>query len=336
MLSTNDAEVERDGSATMSTPAVDALDVRARGDSVRSLHERGVTWVSFKPIPGLGCAIDFKLRKLPELGLLSGTVQGVRHEHARRISGDGDDDLSLQLNVNGVSAVTGARGETTLYHGDAMLLSYSASRTISRPELVDHRVIRLPRTSLSPLVADIDAAVLRRIPRGTGMLSLLRNYVDAVFDDPALEVPEMRRVIVTQICDLVAVTLGATRDTAALAEGRGIRAARLRAIKSDIEGHLSQNDLSPGVVARRHKVSESYIRKLFGSEGTSFSPFVLSRRLVRAHYMLSDRRWSDRGIAWIAFEVGFDDLSYFNRTFKRRYGSPPSEIRELARSEWRR
>ena len=318
----------------MNTPAADTLDVRARGDSVRSLHERGVTWVSFKPIPGLRCAIDFKLRKLPDLGLLSGTVQGVRHEHARRTSGDGDDDFSLQLNVNGVSAVAGDRGETTLYGGDAMLLSYSASRIISRPELVDHRVIRLPRTSLSPLVPNIDGAVLRRIPRGVGMLSLLRNYVDAVFGDPALEVPEMRRLIVAQLCDLVAVTLGATRDAAAVAEGRGIRAARLRAIKGDIEGHLSQADLSPGVVARRHKVSESYIRKLFGSEGTSFSQFVLSRKLVRAHHMLSDRRWSDRSIAWIAFEVGFDDLSYFNRTFKRCYGSPPSEIRELARSEW--
>jgi AraC-like DNA-binding protein len=26
---------------------------------------------------------------------------------------------------------------------------------------------------------------------------------------------------------------------------------------------------------------------------------------------------ADRSIAWIAFESGFGDLSYFNRTFKR-------------------
>jgi len=284
-------------------------------------------------MPGLGCAIDFRLRKLPGLGLLSGTVQGVRHEHARRSSGDGDDDFSLQLNVNGRSEVAGDRGETTLYAGDAMLLSYSVSRTISRPELVDHRVIRLPRASLSPLVANIDDAVLRRIPSDAGMLSLLRIYVDAVFNDPALEVPEMRRLILAQLCDLVAVTLGATRDAAAVAEGRGIRAARLRAIKADIEGHLSHGDLSPGFVARRHKVSESYIRKLFGSEGTSFSQFILTRKLVRAHRMLTDRRWSDRSIAWIAFEAGFGDLSYFNRSFKRFYGAPPSETRAVVRQQ---
>jgi len=307
--------------------ATDAVQVLAKASEVESLHDRGVTWVAFKPIPDLACDIDFALRKFPDLGLLSGTVQGVRHEHAGPDSGDGDDDFSFHMNLSGLSLVTGRRGETTLRDGDAMLLSYSASRTISRPNLVDHRVIRLPRAALSPLVHNIDNAVLCRIPSGTGMLRLLKSYVDAVFDDPALAVPQTRQLIVAQLCDLVAVTLGATRDATALAEGRGIRAARLRAIKSDIEAHLAHDDLSPGAVARRQRVSDSYIRKLFESEGTSFSQFVLSRRLARAHRMLMDPRWADRSIASIAFDVGFGDLSYFNRTFKRLYGASPSEVR---------
>lgn len=306
----------------------DALHVRAQDGAVQSLHERGVTWVSFKPIPDRACGIDFTLRKLPDLGLLSGAVQGLRHEHARRDSGDGDDDFSFHMNLSGLSFVSGARGEMTLGDGDAMLLNYSVSRTISRPGLVDHRVVRLPRAVLSPLVRNIDDAVLCRIPRGTAMLGLLRNYVDAVFNDPALAMPEMRQLIIAQLCDLIAVTLGATRDATAVAGGRGIRAARLRAIKTDIEAHLTYNELSPGVVARRQGVSDSYIRKLFEGEGTSFSQFVLGRRLIRARRMLTDRRWADRSIAWIAFETGFGDLSYFNRTFRRFYGNTPSEVRD--------
>ncbi len=272
----------------MSTPAGDKLLVQARGSAFRSLHEHGVTWVSFNPIPDIACDIDFTLRKFPELGLLSGTVQGVRHEHARRDSSDGDDDFSFQINVNGLSFVTGRRVESTLRDGDGMLLRYSASRTISRPGRVDHRVIRLPRTVLSPLVRNIDDFVLRPIRRGSGMLSLLGNYVDAAFDDPALAMPEMRRLVAAQLCDLIAVTIGATRDAAALAEGRGIRAARLRAIKQDIEAHLTSEDLSVDVVAKRHRISDSYIRKLFETEGTSFSQFVLGRRLGRAYRMLTE------------------------------------------------
>jgi AraC-like DNA-binding protein len=286
-----------------------------------------LTWVTFDPIPDLVCDIDFGIRKLPGLGLLSGTVRGVRHMHAHRDSGDGDDDFSFHLNVSGLSTVVSRRGETTLRDGDAMLLSYSAGRTISRPALVDHRVIRLPRALLSPLVHDIDDAVLRPIPRGTGMLNLLRGYADALFDDPAVAAPRVRQLVVAQLCDLVAVTIGATRDAAAVAEGRGIRAARLRAIKTDIEAHLARGNLSPAAVARRQKISDSYIRKLFEDEQTSFSEFVLRRRLVRVHRLLMDPRRASQSIASLAFEVGFGDLSYFNRAFKRFYGATPSEIR---------
>jgi AraC-like DNA-binding protein len=311
----------------MAHAAVDALRVKAYGDAVRSLHDQGSTWVTFDPIPDLVCDIDFGIRKLPELGLLSGTVRGVRHVHAHRDSGDGNDDFSLHLNVSGLSTVVSRRGETTLRDGDAMLLSYSTGRAISRPALVDHRVIRLPRASLGQLVHDIDDAVLRPIPRGTGMLNLLRGYADALFDDPVLNTPDVRQLLVTQLCDLVAVTVGATRDAAAAAEGRGIRAARLRAIKADIEANLALGDVSAASVARRQNVSDSYIRKLFEGEQTSFSEFVLRRRLLRVHRLLMDPRRVNQTIASLAFEVGFGDLSYFNRAFKRFYGATPSEIR---------
>jgi len=208
-----------------------------------------------------------------------------------------------------------------------MLLSYTESRTITRPSAVFHRVLRLPRASLLPLVGNIDDAVLQPIRRGTGALSLLSHYAGALLDDPAVAVPETRCVVATHLCDLIAVTLGATREGLAIAEGRGIRAARLRAIKSDIEARLTEAGLSPSEVAKRQGISESYLRKLFESEYTSFSDFVLGRRLVRAHGLLSDPRRRDSGIAQIAFACGFGDLSYFNRTFKRLYRATPSEVR---------
>jgi AraC-like DNA-binding protein len=84
----------------------------------------------------------------------------------------------------------------------------------------------------------------------------------------------------------------------------------------------------PGAVAKRQQVSGSYIRKLFGakehhSQGTSFSEYVLARRMVLAHHMLTDQRWTGVGIASIAYDVGFGDLSYFHRAFERCYGTKP-------------
>ncbi len=159
-------------------------------------------------------------------------------------------------------------------------------------------------------------------------LNLLAAYVGSVIYDPVLEARDVRRVISSQLGDLVAVTLGASRDAMAVAAGRGVRAARLRAIKDDIEIHLSDAELSPVAVAQRQHISDSYIRKLFEGEGTTFSEFVLKRRLTRAHRQLSDPRWLGRSILEIAHESGFGDLSYFNRSFKRCYGATPSDVRK--------
>jgi AraC-like DNA-binding protein len=283
-----------------------------------------VTWVAFEPMEKYVGGIDFRIRKLPGLGILSGTAAGIRHQHTRE---DNDNDFSFHLNLSGISAVAARGREAILEDGDAMLLSYTEPRTITRPKPVYHRVLRLPRSSLLPLVQNINDAVLHRIPRGTGALSLLSHYSGALLDDLAIAVPDARHVVATHLCDLIAVTLGATREGVAIAEGRGIRAARLRAIKSDIEARLTEAGLSPSEVAKRQGISESYLRKLFESEHTSFSDFVLGRRLVRAHALLSDPRRRHSGIAQIAFACGFGDLSYFNRTFKRLYGATPSEVR---------
>jgi len=40
----------------------------------------------------------------------------------------------------------------------------------------------------------------------------------------------------------------------------------------------------------------------------------------------------DQAIGAIALRVGFGDLSYFNRTFRRRYGMTPSDARAQARN----
>ena len=65
-------------------------------------------------------------------------------------------------------------------------------------------------------------------------------------------------------------------------------------------------------------------------QGLTFSSFVLGRRLSRAHRLLSDPHLADRSISSVAFDVGFGDLSYFNRTFRQRYAATPTEIRQSA------
>ena len=70
---------------------------------------------------------------------------------------------------------------------------------------------------------------------------------------------------------------------------------------------------------------------LFEEAGATFTEYVLGTA-PRARASSAHRRAvADRTLTAIAFEVGFGDLSYFNRAFRRRFGAPPSEVRAQAR-----
>lgn len=118
-----------------------------------------------------------------------------------------------------------------------------------------------------------------------------------------------------------------------LARSRGLRAARLCAIKADIASHLGEHELTVTAVAAHQGVSPRYVQMLFRAEGTTFSRFVLGQRLGCAYHMLTEPRYAACTITAIALEAGFGDLSTFNHAFRRVYGASPSNLRAAARRE---
>jgi len=163
-------------------------------------------------------------------------------------------------------------------------------------------------------------------------LAMLRRYVDGLLDSFGLEQAETLNLAVAHVHEIVSFILGAARDGAAAEKARGPAAARLRAIKADIVENVCSRELTIVSIAERHQVTPRYVRKLFESEGVTFSEFVLAQRLARARRVLADARHDAETISAIAFACGFGDLSYFNRVFRRQFGATPTAVREAARS----
>jgi AraC-like DNA-binding protein len=152
-----------------------------------------------------------------------------------------------------------------------------------------------------------------------------------LLQEDALTAPELRRLAVTHVQDLVALTLGATRAAEDDARKRGLRAARLGAAKAYIVENSSEPSLSIGTVAGLLQVTPRYLQKLFESDGGTFSAFLLEQRLACAHRALTSPKCDAYQVSAIAYEVGFGDLSYFNRCFRQRYGATPRDVREAGK-----
>jgi AraC-like DNA-binding protein len=116
-----------------------------------------------------------------------------------------------------------------------------------------------------------------------------------------------------------------------LVEERGVRAARRAAILQAIESRSSDPDLSASTIAAELGITSRYVHRLLEETGRSFSQHVLDERLDKAARMLRDPRLQDRRVADIADAAGFQDMSYFSRAFRRRFGMSASDMRAAAR-----
>jgi len=270
-------------------------------------------------------------RALPGLQLVSGRFTTARIIRSREMTADGNDDLSLLVNQTGSVNVCARGREVLLREHDAVLISSSEAVVFDRRSFGESIAIRIPRAMLAPVVVDVDDAIMHYIPRNTVALNLLTSYANTLLsDDQAVETPGLRHHVATHVQDLVALTLGATGEAEDVARSRGMGAARLRAAKTYIIGNIGRREISIGSVASHLGVTERYLQRLFENDGTTFSAFLLGRRLARAYRMLCEPRSMQRQVSAIAYDVGFGDLSYFNRCFRRLYGATPKDIRQAA------
>jgi len=186
--------------------------------------------------------------------------------------------------------------------------------------------LRLSRRLIEPLIPDYESLQRQVMPAGTEAARLLVTYLDALEQQETIATPEARRLVVNHVYDLAALAIGTSRERAEMA-ARGLAAARLAAIKAYIHENLPNPGLSAATAAVAQGVTSRYVHMLFEAEGTTFSEYTVGQRLMQAHRMLSDPRQMAQTVSAIALRVGFNDVSYFNRTFRRRFGMTPSEVR---------
>jgi AraC-like DNA-binding protein len=305
----------------------------APNERIEALHEifgRNLQKVHVEPRAGEPFHAAVTLRRTPGLSLYTASRSAANYRRSRDLIEH--DDVVM---IAGFSSSYEAHhlGRTlSMGRGEAVVLTGAEPASFGGPDQNSVHLLRVPVRLLSPLVADLEGAYGRTIPAATPALRLLVAYFGILAEAEIFAVPELRRQAVTHIHDLIALAIGATRDAAEIARCRGVSAARLRAIKHDIADRIGDPRLSTAAIAARHGIKPRYVQRLFESEGTTFTEYVVAQRLAFARRLLCDPLRAGVKISTIAADAGFGDLSYFNRTFRRRYGLAPSELRAATAS----
>lgn len=298
------------------------LPQRSRRRALHELSEQGLLPV----VPLADCAPRVDLVKwwLPGAAVLSGTFAGVR-QNSGPASG-GPDEVFFGINAAGCSLALQRKQEIAIGTGDAVVIDPDGGAfSVLRPEPCRLIGARIPRRALSPDAAG--GPPLRLIPAQTAALQLLTRYLRSVVSGPVPSSVQLTDAVVTHLHELMALSLSAAEPGALPDRYPGVRAARLAAIKADIGRHLTDSSLGVAALAARHGITPRYLHMLFEDDAMTYSQYVLDQRLALAYRRLRSPRFAARTVSSIAYDAGFGDLSYFNRTFRRRYRITPSGAR---------
>lgn len=112
---------------------------------------------------------------------------------------------------------------------------------------------------------------------------------------------------------------------------RRARMKKMNALLNYIHENYSQH-LTTASLAEEHHFSESHLCRLFkATSGTTVTEYINRFRIDKATVLLKN---TDESVSQIAKNVGFDNLNYFDRVFKKEVGCSPIEYRSRnARSD---
>ena len=224
-------------------------------------------------------------------------------------------------------AVMGHRALEVAPLGISLIDASIKGAFVAQREAGGNKAALFDRKTLLSHCPDAEDSVARPLDHNPALTALLHRYYDfALQNAPGLDA--MAQHAVSQhLMDLMVLVLGGRRDATELAKERGLAAARLEAIKADILARLGDGGLTLADLARRHRVSPRTIQLLFERSGATFSEFLLEQRLLRAARLLRDPLHRVSKISDLAYLSGFNDVSHFHRSFRRRFGMTPSDAR---------
>lgn len=269
---------------------------------------------------------DIHVLPLPNLTISKTTVAPCSLTRTPSLLRDGDDGLVFILCLEGEADIRFGEDHVHLKPGNGTLVANHRIGGFFSTAKATTCSIRIDRDLASQFAPSLDDVLVRETRQGDPSLNILRAYLTPLLDAGGLSA-SMTTLADNQIRELLAHIVNPAGDLARSGAYGGIKAARLQAVLQDIALRIADPGLSAAAVGHRLGFSERYVQLLLEGAGFSFSGYVRELRLDRARQMLRDPLLAGKRVIDICELAGFSDLSYFNRTFRARFGQTPKDAR---------
>lgn len=240
---------------------------------------------------------------------------------------DGVEQLFIIAQLEGSCGVEHTGGQNTLNVGDCILVDSTKPTTFYfGGKYSNHLSMNLPQR-----LVYFDGAnrldVARKLEAFDPMAVMLRALMAKVLStsESAANAAGLRQLML----DATRLAFVSDVQAAPSFDALGDKASRrLQMVDVLINQHLTSPYLSAEWLAKRVGVSMRVLQLHFQGLGMTCTTFIRDKRLRFARRRIEQVR-AQRGsqtIADIAYSVGFNDVSYFNRCFRDLFSCTPSDL----------
>lgn len=284
--------------------------------------------VDAEPSGGTEIACKIEIAQVASMALARAGGTSGRFLRSRDLLSDGSDDFILFNAIAGSVLVVRESRAIELHQSEMWLSDLTVEGAVAFNDGNQFGTIRIPRRDLLDICPDAESRLAAPLVAGPGIRDILTRYFAMSAESaPSLD-PMGQQLTARHMVDLVALLLRTGRDETQMAMQRGYSEARLRLVQGEVMERLHDSSLTIASIAQSVGLSPKQVQRLFERNGTTFAEFVLEQRLLSARRLLSGPGGRHGKIGAVAYSVGFGDLSYFNRSFRGRFGMTPSDWRD--------
>lgn len=250
----------------------------------------------------------------------------ARFARTRDLLDDGCDDIVLISATRGEVRVAQGSRTIDLAAGQMCLAEMNVVGAVDLNTTGGFTTTRFPRRLLLQVAPSAEIHLARPLGHDRALAMMIQRYT-TLCKELAGKLDSLGQTTAMQhLIDLVGHFVETTEGPKKPAGQRDTLMARLDLVKAEILSKLDRSDLTVEAVSHANGLTVRQAQRMFASTGTTFTDFVLEQRLLLSRRLLLQESARHRKISDIAFTAGFNDLSYFHRSFKKRFGLTPSDI----------
>ncbi len=266
---------------------------------------------------------EFRFAKFDDASLCWLRADGHRVE---RISGGHSEGrLHISFQIKQTVRFIYERGSQVLRPGQWILSDTCKPGTVFAPEGTETLVLLLPREKVLSKCYNIDKLIMRPFFGIAGVGKLASQFGNSVFTElPKLDAGSVPDMIDT-LCHLIRLTMMEFSGEEPAVSACEILNERIR---SYIQVHLRDPELSLESIASALKCTKRYLHKAFEAEGISIWKYIWQLRLERCREELLNPHCHRKSITDIAYSWGFTSSAHFSTTFRQHFDATPRSYRK--------